>query len=44
MERIRREIFERAARSKERNARLHSEGRVQEEWAESESGKESYKV
>jgi hypothetical protein len=39
-----REIFEMGARSGERNARIHSEGRVQEEQAESESGKESSKV
>jgi hypothetical protein len=36
-----RKIFERGARSGQRkNARLHSEGRVQEEEAESESPKE----
>jgi hypothetical protein len=39
-----REIFEMGARSGERNTKVHSEGRVQEEQAESESGKESGKV
>jgi hypothetical protein len=39
-----REIFEMRARSGQRNTRVHSEGRVQEEQAESESGKESGKV
>jgi hypothetical protein len=37
-------IFEMGARSGQRNARLHSLGRVQEELAESERGKESGKV
>jgi hypothetical protein len=37
------EIFERGARSEQRNDRLHSEGRVQEEQAESESGKRAAK-
>jgi hypothetical protein len=39
-----REIFEIGARSGKRNTRVHSEGRVQEEQVESESGKESGKV
>jgi hypothetical protein len=39
-----REIFEMGARSGQRNTRVHSEGRVQEEQAESKSGKESGKV
>jgi hypothetical protein len=39
-----REIFEMGARSGQRNTRVHSEGRVQEEQAESESGKQSGKV
>jgi hypothetical protein len=39
-----RKIFEMGFRSEQRNARLHSEGRVQEEKTESESGKESGKV
>jgi hypothetical protein len=39
-----REIFEMDARSGQRNTRVHSEGRLQKEHAESESGKESGKV
>jgi hypothetical protein len=39
-----RKIFERGARSGQSNTRVHSEGRVQEEQAESESGKERCKV
>jgi hypothetical protein len=39
-----REISEMGARSGQRNTRVHSEGRVQEEQTESESGKESGKV
>jgi hypothetical protein len=39
-----REIFEMGARSGQSNTRVHSEGRMQEEQAESESGKESGKV
>jgi hypothetical protein len=39
-----RKIFERGARCGQRNARLHSEGKVQREYVESESGKESGKV
>jgi hypothetical protein len=39
-----RKIFELGTRSGQRNARLRSAGRVQEEQAESESGKESGKV
>jgi hypothetical protein len=37
-------IFERGARSRQKNARLRSEGRVQGELVGSESGKESGKV
>jgi hypothetical protein len=39
-----REIFEMGARSGQRNTRVYSEGRVQEEEVESESGKKSGKV
>jgi hypothetical protein len=39
-----RKIFERGARSGQSNTRVHSEGRVQGEQAESESGKEFCKV
>jgi hypothetical protein len=39
-----RKIFEMGARSRQRNARLHSEERVQEEYAGSESGQKSGKV
>jgi hypothetical protein len=39
-----REIFQMGARSGQRNTRVHREGRVQEEQAESERGKESGKV
>ncbi|KAH0814781.1 hypothetical protein GEV33_008010 [Tenebrio molitor] len=38
-----REIFEMGAKSGQRNTRVHSEGRLQEEQVESESGKESGK-
>jgi hypothetical protein len=39
-----RKIFEMGVRSRQRNTRSHSKGRVQEEQTESESGKESGKV
>jgi hypothetical protein len=39
-----RKIFERSARSGQSTTRVHNEGRVQEEQAESESGKERCKV
>jgi hypothetical protein len=39
-----RKIIEMGARSGQRNARLHSNGRVQKEQTESESGKENGKV
>jgi hypothetical protein len=38
-----RKIFERGVRSEQRSTRVHSEGRVQEEQAESESRKETAK-
>jgi hypothetical protein len=38
-----REIFEMGARSGQRNTRVHSEGRVQEEQVESDSGTEGRK-
>ncbi|KAJ3621160.1 hypothetical protein MTP99_003325 [Tenebrio molitor] len=38
-----RKIFEREVRTEQRNTRLHSEGRVEEEQAESESRKETAK-